>query len=148
VSLPLFVRVSAAMCRRGPYLPSLPLLANILTAAYSFARAALEEGKRMIFQGQVQRASAIAGAALVLILTGCGPQTPEAARAAAIDKCERKFGKVAPDPTKGTALCTCLTDKLAAEGLEITDMLGGDREKVEGLMRSCATSAGVSLPQR
>lgn len=84
---------------------------------------------------------------LAALLAGCGPQSPEDVRAAAVAKCERQFGRVASDPSKGTALCTCLTDKLAENGLEITDMLGGDRAKVEELGRSCARSAGVTLPQ-
>jgi hypothetical protein len=88
----------------------------------------------------------VAGVAVMLGMAGCAPATPEEARAGLIAKCERQFGKVAPDPAKGTALCTCLTDKLAAEGLAITDMFGGDRGKIEGLMRSCAASAGVKLP--
>jgi hypothetical protein len=83
---------------------------------------------------------------LAALIAACGPQTPEDARAGAIAKCERQFGRVAADPAKGTALCTCLTDKLAEEGLEITDMLGGERGKVEEIGRSCAKSAGVSLP--
>lgn len=82
----------------------------------------------------------------VLALGGCGPQTPEEVRAATIDKCERQFGQMAPDPSAGTQLCTCLVDRLAAEGLEITDMMGGDRSQVEGIARSCAGAAGVSLP--
>jgi hypothetical protein len=89
------------------------------------------------------RGLAVSGA---LILAACGSQTPEDARAGAIAKCERQFGRVAPDPAKGTALCTCLTDKLAEEGLAITDMLGGERDRVEGVMRTCAASAGVRLP--
>ena len=82
----------------------------------------------------------------MLALTACGPQTPEDARAGLIAKCERQFGRAASDPSKGTQLCTCLTDKLAAEGLEITDMLGPDRARVESLGRSCASAAGVTLP--
>lgn len=82
----------------------------------------------------------------MLALAACGPQTPEEVRGAAIAKCEQRFARSAPDPSKGTALCTCLTDKLAEEGMEITDMLTGDRAKVEEIGRSCAKSAGMSLP--
>lgn len=84
---------------------------------------------------------------LAALLAGCGPQSPEDVRAAAVAKCERQFGRVAPDPAKGAALCGCLVDRLADNGLEITDMLDGDRAKVEELGRSCARSAGVTLPQ-
>jgi hypothetical protein len=84
---------------------------------------------------------------LAALLAACGPQSPEAVRAASLAKCERQFGRMAPDPAKGAALCGCLVDRLAGEGLEITDMLGGDRGKVEGIMRQCAGSAGVDLPQ-
>lgn len=92
------------------------------------------------------RAGLIAG--LAGLVTACGPTSPEEVRAAAIAKCERQFGRMAPDPSRGNALCTCMTDKLAEKGLEITDMLGGDRGAVEEITRSCAASAGVPLPQR
>ena len=89
-------------------------------------------------------------AALVLgslaTLSACGPQSPEEVRAASVAKCERQFGRMAPDPSKGNALCTCMTDKLAEEGLEITDTLGGDRSKVEEITRSCGRKAGVPMP--
>ena len=81
-----------------------------------------------------------------MALAGCGPQSPEEARADTIAQCEMQFGRIAPDAAQGTQLCTCLADKLAAEGLAITDMLGGDRSKIEGMARSCASEAGVSLP--
>lgn len=82
-----------------------------------------------------------------VLLAGCGQPSPEDARAASAAKCERQFGRLASDPTKGAALCDCVVDRLAGEGLEITDMLGSERAKVEGIMRSCAQSTGVRLPQ-
>ena len=84
--------------------------------------------------------------ALACGLAACGPQTPEDIRAAAIAKCERQFGRVAPDPALGNALCSCMTDRLAEKGLEITDMLGGDRAAVEEIGRSCAARVGMELP--
>jgi hypothetical protein len=54
---------------------------------------------------------------------------------------------MAPDAGKGMELCTCLTDRLAAQGLVITDMLGDQRAKVESVANSCASSVGVSLPK-
>lgn len=81
-----------------------------------------------------------------LVLVSCGPQTPEEVRAAATAKCERQFGKMAPDPEKGEAFCGCLVDRLAENGLEVTDMLGGDREKVMETTRSCAQTHGISVP--
>lgn len=83
---------------------------------------------------------------LAALLAGCGQPSPEDVRAASLARCERQFGKVAPDPAKGAALCGCLVDRLAEEGLDITDMLGGDRGTVEGIGRSCASRAGVKLP--
>lgn len=82
----------------------------------------------------------------MLVLAACGPQTPEEVRGAAIAKCEQRFARSAPDPSKGTALCTCLTDKLAEEGMEITDILSGERAKVEEIGRNCAKSEGMTLP--
>ncbi len=82
-----------------------------------------------------------------VIIAGCGPQSAEDARAHAVDKCERQFGRLSPDASKGEALCSCMTDRLAAEGLEITDMLGGDRAKVEAIGKSCAKEAGIAVPQ-
>ncbi|MEP5938699.1 MAG: hypothetical protein ABJ239_10255 [Erythrobacter sp.] len=88
-------------------------------------------------------------AVIVLAATGlaaCGPQSPEDVRAAAIAKCERQFGRMSPDPAKGNALCSCMADDMAAEGVEITDMLGEGREAVKRIVRSCARRAGVPLP--
>jgi hypothetical protein len=95
------------------------------------------------------QAGATWGAALMAaaLLAGCGPQSSEDIRAAAIAKCEIRFARAMSDPVKGTAFCTCTTDKLAESGLELTDMLGAERAKVEGIMRSCGNSAGISLPQ-
>ncbi len=76
-------------------------------------------------------------------IAACGPQSPEDVRATTIAKCERQFGRMAPDPSGATALCTCMSDRLAEEGLEVSDMLGGGREKVEGIVRSCASQAGI-----
>lgn len=84
--------------------------------------------------------------AALAMLGACGPQSPEDIRAASVAKCERQFGRMAPDPSKGAALCTCLIDRLADAGLEMTDMLGADRSKVEGIARSCGASAGVTMP--
>lgn len=84
--------------------------------------------------------------ALTYMLAACGPQGPEEVRLAGIAKCERQFGQLASDPSQGTALCTCLVDSLAEQGLEITDMLGPNRAQVEGTTRSCAARAGISLP--
>lgn len=84
---------------------------------------------------------------LALMLAACGPQSPEDIRAASVAKCERQVGKMAPDPAKGAALCGCMVDRLAADGLEIADMLGSDRAQVEAITRSCARSVGVNLPQ-
>ncbi len=93
------------------------------------------------------RISLIAAATAALALGGCGPQTPEDVRAAKVAKCERQFGRMAPDPALGTALCTCMTDRLTEEGLEITDMLGDARAQVEEVGRSCARQVGMPLPQ-
>ena len=84
--------------------------------------------------------------ALTAALTACGPQTPDEVRAASIAKCERQFGRMSPDPSKGNALCSCMTDRLAEQGLEITDMLGAGRDQVESITRSCAAKAGIALP--
>ena len=81
-------------------------------------------------------------------LTACGPQSPEDVRAAAIAKCERQFGRMAPDPAKGNALCSCMADDMAAEGVEITDMLGEGRQAVERIVRTCANRVGVPLPSK
>lgn len=89
----------------------------------------------------------LAASLLAILLTACGPQSPEDVRAAAVAKCERQFGNLSPDPAKGAAFCNCFTDRLAENGLVITDMLGSNRAKVEGIGRSCASSAGVALPQ-
>ncbi len=89
-----------------------------------------------------------AAIALSCVLAGCGPSSPEEVRAASIAKCERQFGRIAPDPSKGNALCSCMTDRLAEQGLEITDMLGAGRAQVESITRSCAMQAGVALPAR
>ncbi|WP_156318116.1 hypothetical protein [Porphyrobacter sp. AAP60] len=83
---------------------------------------------------------------MAAMLAGCGPQSPEDIRAAAIAKCEIRFARAVSDPAKGTAWCTCTTDRLAENGLALTDMLGSERAKVEGITQSCARSAGISLP--
>ena len=85
-------------------------------------------------------------AGVLATLSACGPQTPEEVRGASIAKCERQFGRLSPDPAKGNALCSCMTDRLADAGLEVTDMLGGNRAKVEQITRSCASKAGIALP--
>lgn len=93
------------------------------------------------------RIATITGAlAVLLALAGCGPSSPEEVRAASIAKCERQFGRMAPDPSKGNALCTCLTDGLIEKGLEITDMFGENRSSVEGTLRSCAARVGIKMP--
>ena len=92
------------------------------------------------------RYTVIAGAVLASALSACGPQSPEEERAASVAKCERQFGRMAPDPSKGNVLCTCMIDRLAEEGMEITDVFGGDRAKVEDITRRCAVKAGVALP--
>ena len=83
---------------------------------------------------------------LPMMLTACGPSSPEEIRASAIAKCERQFGRMAPDASAGNAMCTCMVDDLAAKGLEITDMLGEGRAAVEEVTRSCARQNGVPLP--
>ena len=88
----------------------------------------------------------IGAIALCSVLAACGPTTPEEVREANVAKCERQFGRMAPDPAKGNALCTCLVDSLAEQGLEITDMLGPKRAEVESTTRSCARRAGIALP--
>lgn len=77
------------------------------------------------------------------MLIGCGPTSPEAARNADIAKCERQFGRLASDAAQGEALCTCLIDRLAQEGLEITDAFGSNRARVEAATRTCAARAGI-----
>lgn len=57
-----------------------------------------------------------------------------------------KKGRAAPGPSLGNALCTCMVDELAERGMEITDMLGGDRAAVEEIGRSCAARNGITLP--
>ena len=84
--------------------------------------------------------------ALTATLAACGPQSPEEVRAASIAKCERQFGRMSPDPSKGNALCSCMTDRLAEQGLEVTDMLGAGRAQVESITRTCAAQAGIALP--
>ena len=84
--------------------------------------------------------------ALSSVLVACGPATPEDERAASIAKCDRQFGRMAPDPSKGTALCSCLVDNLAEQGLEITDVFGSDRAKIESATRSCAAQVGIPMP--
>lgn len=90
--------------------------------------------------------SAVSVIGASLAMSGCGPSSPEEVRSASIAKCERQFGRLAPDPSKGNALCSCLTDKLVEKGLEITDMLGENRPAVEGAVRSCASQAGIKVP--
>lgn len=80
-----------------------------------------------------------------IALAGCGPQTPEQQQARSIERCERQFGRMAPDPSKGEALCTCMVTELAEAGLEVTDALGGNRTRVEEITRSCAQRVGVPL---
>ncbi len=88
----------------------------------------------------------IALGALATVLAGCGAATPEDARAASMAKCERQFGRMAGgDTAKGEALCGCMVDRLAEEGMEITDVLSGDREKVMGITRSCAQVNGIPI---
>ena len=95
------------------------------------------------------RFATIVGAlALSGALAACGPSSPEEVRAASVAKCERQFGRMAPDPSQGNALCSCMTDRLAEQGLEITDMLGAGRAQVERITRGCAAQAGISLPTR
>lgn len=77
---------------------------------------------------------------------GCSGGEPVDMRTAAIAKCERKFGQFSGNEATGKALCTCMTDRLAEQGLEITDMLAGDSGKVEDIAKSCAASAGMKLP--
>lgn len=89
---------------------------------------------------------ATASATGALLLSACGEAMPGDARAASIQRCERQFGQMAPDPSQGNALCTCMVDDLAAEGLEVTDMLGGDGSRVEEITRNCASEVGVTLP--
>ncbi len=83
---------------------------------------------------------------LALSLAGCGPGTPEEAKAAQVAKCERQFGRMAPSPDQGNALCTCMVNELEKSGLEITDVLGADKEKVMQVTRSCAQVNGISVP--
>jgi hypothetical protein len=60
------------------------------------------------------------------------------------DDCERTFARMAPDPAKGQALCSCIVDGLEAEGLSIIETMGNDRGKE--IASQCAAKAGVSLP--
>ncbi|WP_114520235.1 hypothetical protein [Altererythrobacter sp. ZODW24] len=83
---------------------------------------------------------------LALGLAGCGPATPEEAKAATVAKCERQFGRMAPSPDKGNALCTCMVNELEKSGLEVTDVFGADKEKVMKVTRSCAQVNGISIP--
>lgn len=81
-----------------------------------------------------------------LALVSCGPQTAEDVRAASTAKCERQFGKMASSPEKGKVFCGCLVDRLAESGMEVTDMLGGDQEKVMETAKSCARTHGIPIP--
>ena len=92
------------------------------------------------------RFALINAAALSALLAACGPATPEEAQSASIARCERQFGRIAADASQGRALCTCLTARLAEQGLEPTDMFGSNRSKVEAATRACAAQAGISMP--
>ncbi|MEL7454452.1 MAG: hypothetical protein AAGJ50_13880 [Pseudomonadota bacterium] len=86
-----------------------------------------------------------AALAPLTLLAACGLPSAEDAREASIAKCDRQFGRMAPDAAKGAAFCGCLVDKLSEEGLEITDMMGGERERVMQTTRSCAQAHGVPI---
>jgi|GEM_PF-1471054 len=97
------------------------------------------------------RITLITAATAALALGGCGPQAPEDVRSASIAKCERQFGRMTPDPALDPAsfgaMCTCMTDRLTEEGMEITDFLGEGRDQVAEITRSCARQTGVQLPE-
>lgn len=93
----------------------------------------------------MKRTLAITGIASLTMLTGCGSLGPGGEREASMARCERQFGQMAPDPDKGEAFCGCLIDRLAEQGLEITDMLGDDAETVMQTTRSCASAHGVPI---
>ncbi len=88
----------------------------------------------------------LAAPLMALGLASCGPGTPEEARAAKIAKCERQFGRMAPSPEKGNALCTCMVNELEKQDLEVTDVFGADKDKVMKVTRSCGQVNGITMP--
>ncbi len=91
------------------------------------------------------RNSAISAAALAALLAACAPQTAEDARQASAARCERQFGRMAPDPAQGLALCECIVGRLEDRGLEMSDALGSAREEIVGITRSCAAENGIPV---
>ncbi len=83
---------------------------------------------------------------IAALLVSCGPNAPADKRSLEIDACERRLGRMLPDTAKGAALCSCLVDGLAREGLEFTDILSPHRERVEAISQSCARQVGVEMP--
>lgn len=78
-----------------------------------------------------------------LLLTGCGAGGSPKERTLA--RCERSFARMAPDPAAGQALCSCLVDRLEAEGISILETMGDGRGTE--IARECAAQVGVSLPE-
>lgn len=101
--------------------------------------------------GWIIRASAAAALlATPLALGGCDRAEGGAAygggeRGRMIAKCVDKFGRAAPDPSKGEALCSCMVDRLSDEGLEVTDVFGADRNRVMEITRLCGAAVGIPV---
>ncbi len=85
-------------------------------------------------------------AAAGALLAGCGEALPEDAQAASVQRCEQQFGRMAGDDTaKGAALCACMVERLAQEGMEITNAMGTGKEQVMAITRSCAREHGIDV---
>lgn len=85
-------------------------------------------------------------AAAGALLAGCGEALPEDAQAVSVQRCERQFGRMAGgDAAKGAALCGCMVDRLAQEGMEITDAMGAGKQQVMAVTRSCARENGIDV---
>ncbi len=67
-------------------------------------------------------------------------------RSRSIARCERQMQNLAPDTAAANAMCTCIVDSLAAEGMTIIDTLGDSSGRGEAITRQCAIENGVPLP--
>jgi len=82
--------------------------------------------------------------AAVLFLGACSQGGSDRDRA--IARCERTAARASASGVTVTTMCTCFVDRLAAEGMSITDTIGSGRARGQEIMRSCAAAAGVSVP--
>ncbi len=86
-----------------------------------------------------------AAAVALASLSACG-MVPGDEQARSQARCERTFARMAPDPSQGQALCSCMTERLADEGMTIIDTMGSGSGKGQEIVRQCASENGVQLP--